>query len=45
MSENSAQSGVRRREFLKILGAGTATTAAIDVAGADVPAAPGDVPE
>ncbi|MBX6330769.1 MAG: 4Fe-4S dicluster domain-containing protein [Gemmatimonadaceae bacterium] len=29
MSENPAQSGVRRREFLKILGAGTATTAAI----------------
>src|SRR5581483_1844739 len=29
MSENSAPSGVRRREFLKILGAAGATTAAI----------------
>jgi molybdopterin-containing oxidoreductase family iron-sulfur binding subunit len=29
MSENSAPSGVRRREFLKILGATSATTAAI----------------
>lgn len=29
MSENSAPSGVRRREFLKVLGAGGATTAAI----------------
>ena len=29
MTENSAPSGVDRREFLKILGAGSATTAAI----------------